>query len=224
MRPLHRAAYLLAMFAMLVGFLSACGDEDDGDNSDSTATSTQGSAALPTSGTIASPGAGNLTRVVVGYVPVLIYSPLILAKEKGYFAEYGLDVQLEPLPGGSDMVVLTANGDFDIGVGGAGPAYFNAADRGINLKIVAPLHFERDPNATPLVVSKRRFDSGELTTVEDLKGKKVTVNARGATEYWLDTALRSAGLTIEDVDLQALPFPDVEAALDSGAIVGAMLG
>jgi len=128
------------------------------------------------------------------------------------------------LPGGSDMVLLTANGDFDIGIGGAGPAFFNAEQRGVGLKVIGPLHFERDPQATPLMVSKKRFDSGELTTAGDLKGKKVSVNARGATEYWLDTALRTDGLTIDDVDLQTIAFPDVAAALDSGAIDGAMLG
>jgi len=147
----------------------------------------------------------------------------MLAKDKNYFADYGLDVELEPLPGGSSMVVLTANGDFDIGIGGAGPAYFNAEARGIGLNIIAPLHYEEAPPATPLMVSKKRFDSGELTKVADLKGKKVSVNARGATEYWLDTALRSGGLTIDDINLIELAFPDVPAALDSGAVDGAML-
>jgi NitT/TauT family transport system substrate-binding protein len=190
------------------------------------ATNTPNTAANPTAA--ASPGAsgsptGNLTKVTVGYVPVLLYGPVLLAEDKGYFAQYGLDVDLQPLPGGSDMVVLTANGNFDIGIGGAGPAFFNAEARGINLKVISPLHFERAPQATPLMVSKKRFDSGELTKVSDLKGKKVSVNARGATEYWLDTALRTGGLTIADIDLQTLAFPDVPAALDSGALDAAML-
>jgi NitT/TauT family transport system substrate-binding protein len=222
-RSLLRAVALVAVFALLSSMAAACGDDDD---ADPTATPTGSLASTAVSGTTpaASPATGDLARVVVGYVPVLIYGPVILAEGKGYFAEYGLDVQLEPLPGGSDMVVLTANGDYDVGIGGAGPAYFNALDRGIELQIVAPLHFEREPHATPLVVSRARYDSGEITSVADLEGKKVSVNARGATEYWLDTALRGGGLTIADVDLQALPFPDVPAALDSGALDAGMLG
>jgi NitT/TauT family transport system substrate-binding protein len=218
-----RIVSLLTLLAMLAVTVAACGG---GSDKESTATSTS---AGKTPATAASPAAspaasGELTKVTVGYVPVLVFAPVILAHDKGYFAEYGLDVQLEPLPGGSDMVVLTANGDFDIGVGGAGPAYFNASERGIDLKIIGPLHMERSPQATPLVVSKKRFDSGELTKVSDLKGKKVSVNARGATEYWLYTALQTDGLTIEDIDLQTLGFPDVPAALASGALDGAMLG
>ncbi|HUG14277.1 MAG TPA: ABC transporter substrate-binding protein [Thermomicrobiales bacterium] len=210
MTRMHRLSGLLTTLLLVGALLSACGSDDD-----PTATVAQQ--------TPESSGA-SLTEVVVGYVPVLIYAPVILAKEKGYFEAQGLDVTLEPLAGGSDMVVLTANGDYNIGIGGTGPAYFNAAQRGIDLKIIGPLHFEREPQATPLMVSKARYDTGELTSVSDLAGRKVSVNARGATEYWLDTALRTEGLTIEDVDLQTLGFADVPAALESGALDAAMLG
>jgi len=227
MRPLIRATSALLLLMMLALLMAACGGDDD--DAEPTATPATGAAATTSSspeadGTPSSETSAELTEVTVGFIPVLIYGPLMMAQDKGYFAEHGLDVQFENLPGGSDMVVLTANGDFDIGVGGAGPAYFNAVERGLDLKIIAPLHFEREPQATPLMVSKERFDSGELTSVEDLEGLKVSVNARGATEYWLDTALQTDGLTIEDVDLQQLPFPDVPAALDSGALDAAMLG
>lgn len=228
MRHTRRWLPLLVVLAMLGALITACGGDDDSD--DATATSATGNATATTTsagsdataeGTM---GIAPLTPVTVGYVPVLIFAPVMLAADKGYFAEYGLDVSLEPLPGGSDMVVLTANGDFDLGVGGAGPAYFNAVARGINLTIIGPAHHEQTPPATPLVVSKKRFDSGELTEVADLAGKKVSVNARGATEYWLEIALETADLTIADVDLQTLPFGDVAAALESGALDGAMLG
>jgi NitT/TauT family transport system substrate-binding protein len=162
--------------------------------------------------------------VQIGFVPVLIYGPVMLAHDKDYFAAQGIDSELQSLAGGADMVTLTANGDFDFGIGGAGPAFFNAINRGIELTVIAPLHFERNPQATPLMVSKERFDSGELDSIEKLAGKKVSVNARGATEYWLDQALRTGGLTIEDIDLLELGFGDVSAALASGAIDAAMLG
>jgi NitT/TauT family transport system substrate-binding protein len=160
----------------------------------------------------------------MGYVPVSIFAPVFVAKEKGYYAEQGLDVSLEPLPGGADMVVLTSSGDFDAGIGGAGPAFWNAINQGLPLKVIAPGHAEGDPVATPLMISKANCESGAITSVADLKGKKVSVNARGATEYWLNQALSTGGLTINDIDLQTLAFPDAVAALASGAIDAAMVG
>ncbi|MGH2558012.1 MAG: ABC transporter substrate-binding protein [Thermomicrobiales bacterium] len=167
---------------------------------------------------------GELTEVTMGYVPVSIFAPVFVALEKGYYAEQGLDVSLEPLPGGSDMVVLTASEEFDAGIGGAGPAFWNAVEQGLPLTVIAPGHMEGNPVATPLMISKEDCESGEISSVADLDGKKVSVNARGATEYWLAEALGTAGLTLDDIDLHVLPFPDAVVALQSGAIDAAMVG
>ncbi len=166
----------------------------------------------------------NAIPVTMGYVPVSIYAPVFLAFEKGYFAERGLDVTLESLAGGSDMVLLTATGDFDLGIGGIGPAYWNAASQDLGVRIIAPGHAEGSPVATPLMISRAVCESGSVASVADLRGKRVAVNAPGATELWLDTALRTGGLTIADVDLQFLSFPDAVVALESGAIDAAMVG
>ena len=164
------------------------------------------------------------TKVTLGYIPVSIFAPVFVAFEKGYFAEYGLDVTLEPLPGGSDMVLLTSTGDMDMVIGGIGPAYWNAAEQGLGVQIVAPGHMEGSPVASPLMISKKSCEDGSITSVADLKGKKVAVNAPGATEYWLNAALQTAGLTINDVDLQYLSFPDAVVALDSGALDASIIG
>lgn len=176
------------------------------------------------SAAIASPTAGEPIKVTMGYVKASIFAPVFVAKEKGYFAEQGLDVTLAPLPGGSDMVALTATGQFDAGIGGAGPAFWNAIAQKFPITAIAPGHAEGNPVATPLMISKQACDSGSITSVADLKGKKVSVNARGATEYWLSQALSTGGLTLNDVELQTLAFPDAVAALASGAIDAAMIG
>jgi NitT/TauT family transport system substrate-binding protein len=168
--------------------------------------------------------AAELTKVKVGYVPALIFAPLMVALEKGYFAEFGVDVTLEPFPGGSDPIVLTASGQLDAGLGGAAPAFWNGVSQELPVKIIAPGHMEGNPVATPLMISKEACESGAITSVADLKGKKVSVNARGATEYWLNAALGTGGLTIKDIDLQTLAFPDAVAALASGAVDAAMIG
>jgi NitT/TauT family transport system substrate-binding protein len=167
---------------------------------------------------------GELTKIKVGFVPVTIFAPIFVAKDLGYYAEEGLDVELEPFPGGADPVVLTASGELDAAFIGLGPAFWNGASQGLPMKIIAPGHAEGDPVATPLMISKKSCEEGSITSVADLKGKKVSVNARGATEYWLNAALSTGGLTIDDVQLEVLPFPDAVAALDSGAVDAAMVG
>ncbi len=220
---MKRFPLLVALGAMMVlvalVFAACGGDDDDGENGET------GDGETPT------PASEELTGVTMGFIPIFIFAPVIVGVEEGYFAEEGIELTLERLAGGADMLVQTAAGNFDIGAGGVGVALFNlvgqaqADDLEIPVELVAPLHFEKPPVTTPLVVSKKRFDEGEITSVEDLRGLKVSINARGAaTEYWLERALQSGGLTMADIDLQTVPFQDVAAALDNGGIDGAMLG
>jgi NitT/TauT family transport system substrate-binding protein len=198
----------LVLVAIMALAVVACGN-DDGDGN----------------------GERQLQSVTVGYIPIFIFAPIFVAIDEGYFADEGIEVRLERLAGGADMLVQTAAGNFDVGAGGVGVAMFNLVGDAtrqnleIPIEVVAPLHEERPPATTPLTVSKRRFDAGEITSVADLAGKRVAINARGAaTEYWLELALRSGGLTMSDIELVTVPFPDVPTALDNGSIDGAMLG
>lgn len=167
----------------------------------------------------------DLPLVRVGHVPVTIYAPLFIAAEKGYFEEEGMRVELLPVEGGSENVVQVAAGNFDVAGGGIGAGMLNAVARGIEFEIVAPLHTERPPLTSPLVVSKARFDSGEITTVADLAGKKVSTNATGAaTEYWLWRALQQGGLDFPDVEVLGVGFREVAPALENGSLDAGILG
>lgn len=166
-----------------------------------------------------------LTRIRVVHVPVLIFAPLYVAIERGYFAQQGLDVELISTPGGVSSFVVLASGRAEVVVGGLGAALFNAAARGLDFKVVGPVHMEKPPVSTPLVVSKKAYDSGQIRSVRDLRGKKVAVNVLGsATEFWLNAALLKGGLSMEDVQVVAVNFPEVPAALENGAIAAGLLG
>jgi NitT/TauT family transport system substrate-binding protein len=166
-----------------------------------------------------------LPLVRVGHVPVTIYAPLFIAAAKGYFEEEGMRVELLPVEGGTENVVQVAAGNFEVAGGGIGAGMLNAVERGIEFEIVAPLHTERPPLTSPLVVSKARYDSGEITEVADLAGLKVSTNSKGAaTEYWLWRALQEGGLDFPDVEVLGVGFREVAPALESGSLDGGILG
>ncbi len=166
-----------------------------------------------------------LLHVRVVHVPVLIFAPLYVAIERAYFAREGLEVELIDTPGGGSSFAVLASGRAEAVVGGLGAALFNAAARGLDFKVVGPAHLERPPVSTPVVVSRKAFESGEIRSIKDLRGKRVSVNVIGsATEFWLNAALLKGGLTLTDVQEVAVNFPDVPAALANGAIAAGMLG
>jgi NitT/TauT family transport system substrate-binding protein len=154
----------------------------------------------------------------LGYIPVVIYAPIYVGVERGYFEEEGVRVELIPVPaGGGDSIIQLAAGNFDAAATGAGATLLNAAYQGLGFRIVAPLHTERPPLSTPLVIAANRVD--ELRSISDLRGKKIAINTTGsAIEYWVYKALESGGLTMHDVTIVSMPFPQMPPALEAGAI------
>ena len=175
-----------------------------------------------------------MTLVRVGAVPVMIFAPLFVADANGFFAEEGIEVEITRGAGGSEPLAPLATGDLEVVFGGAGAGLFNYASRNIRIdddpgfRIVAGVHSESDPMTSPLVVSRERFENGEITSVADLAGGRVAINATGAaTEYWLYQALLQGGVAMEDVEIVAVSFPDVPAALNTdsaGRVDAAILG
>lgn len=184
-------------------------------------------AATPTAASAAATpvaNSGPLKTVRAGFVPVTNWGPLFIAIEKGYFREQGIETVATQFTSGTDIITQTAAGQLDVGPSGLGASTLNIIKRGADLRAVASQHSESQPMATPLVVAKKKYDDGTFRKVTDLKGKKVAINGKGvATEYWLYSALKKNGLTMKDIDLQVVSFDQVAAALDSGALDGAML-
>lgn len=164
--------------------------------------------------------------VRMSYQPVLIAAPLMIALDKGYFEQANINVELNVVWQSAELMAAFASGNMDAAAGGIGPAQMNAISRGIlTPKLISPLHTERPPVATPLTVRKALWDSGEVRSVADLKGRKVALNSKAsATEYWLYAALAVGGLTPNDVEVIELPFPDARVAMANGVLDASLMG
>src|SRR2546428_8697161 len=68
-----------------------------------------------------------LTKVRVVHVPVLIFAPLYVAIERGYFAQQGIDVELIGTPGGLSSFAVLASGRAEVVICGLAAAPFHAA-------------------------------------------------------------------------------------------------
>jgi NitT/TauT family transport system substrate-binding protein len=161
-----------------------------------------------------------LGTIQVGYLPQLGYAPYYVAVDKGYFKEQGLDVALQSFQSGSVMIAPLSTGTLDVGSGEVGPALLNALAQGLDVKVVAgQSNIRSGYNSVAFLVRKDLFDSGEVVDPSGLNGKKISINIEhGQSEYLVAELLSLGGLTIDDVELVVLPFPDVPAAMANGAI------
>jgi NitT/TauT family transport system substrate-binding protein len=161
----------------------------------------------------------------VGYAPVYSLAPTFIARERGYFDAENLDVQLEQIASGPEGFAATAAGHLEVTTTSVAAAVLNAWATGVDIRMFAAeqAYLAGGPAGTALVGRKALKDSGQVTRVADLKGRKVAINALGtATEWSADAALRTGGLTVADVELEPMNFPDVVPALANGAVDAAL--
>ena len=143
------------------------------------------------------------------------HAPLIVAEEKGWFAEAGLDVTLIPPSDPSAPPRLVAAGQGDIAVSYQPNLYLQAAE-GLPLTWVGTL-IETPLNS--LVV----LENGEIDGLADLEGKTVGFSVGGFEDVLLGMMLESVGLTLDDVNLVNVNF-SLSPSLITGqvdAVIGA---
>ncbi len=190
-----------------------------------------GGASTPASATSAKPaasaGPSRTFKLKAGTQHVATDGPLYIAMEKGFFKQQGLEVEFVDI-NGVDAIGPLANGQMDVSVGAIYSGLFNAIGRGVEIRLVATkgsiaVRPNREKPASALVLRKELADSGAIKDYQDLRGRTIAVASLGATqEETLDAALRQGGMSVADVSLKTMPFPDTLPALANGSIDAAM--
>jgi NitT/TauT family transport system substrate-binding protein len=162
--------------------------------------------------------------VKVGDLGIVGDGAIYIGIEKGYFKERGITVKLEKFPSAATAMAPLSTGDIHVVGGGISPALFNGVARGMPIKIVAPRARDIDGNSVDVLMVRADLKD-PVRKIADLKGKKVAINATGsALTYMLGRMLESEGLSLKDVELVYMPWPDMgtafaNKAIDAGTIV-----
>ncbi len=141
-----------------------------------------------------------------------------LWKEKGWmdeeFAKDGIKVEYVRFTGGgSEAAYALASGSLEFTTGAAATPSLLSASSGADIKMIALSSFNRF-STTSITV---RNDS-TIKSVKDLKGKKVAYLKGTMRHSFLAKALKTAGLSIKDVESLNLNFDASGPALIRGDI------
>jgi len=154
---------------------------------------------------------------------------LFTAQDKGYLAEQGIDVEFFDITTGGEAIPPLATGQLDVSVGAVNPGLFNAIARGVDIKLVTTKGATGPDPGSPfaggitMVLSPEVAASGEIQDYRDLRGRPIAISTRGsALEVILDKALARGGLTLNDVDIKTLPYPEMLPALANRSVDAAI--
>ena len=171
----------------------------------------------PTTAASATPTPAPVT-VKFGQVGTISDAAIFIADAKGYFKDQGITLDLQTFQSAANMTAPLGTGELDAGGGAPSAGLYNAIGRGVNIRIVADKgSLTAGHGYEAIIVRKDLADT--VKSAKDMKGLKVSIAAQDIVpEYSLDAFLRTGGLTIKDITLVPLAFPDMIAALANKAI------
>jgi NitT/TauT family transport system substrate-binding protein len=190
---------LRLVLMVLVLLVAGCGDDDDGDAGGGTA------------------GSAEVETLKVGVIPIADVAPLYLGMDKGFFADEKLKIEPQLAEGGAAIVPSVVSGDYQIGFSNT-TSLIIAASKNLPVQIISQgVLGGTDPDDAwdGVIVPK----GSDIKDIAGLEGKTVAVNTlNNVSQVVVNTALKEAGADYTKVKYVEVPFPDMNAALESGRV------
>jgi NitT/TauT family transport system substrate-binding protein len=178
---------LILSLALAVG-AAACGGDDDDDDSEAAAEEATAQAECD----------GEAVTYQLGFVPNAQYAGFLLAVERGYFEEEGVDLTLKPSGPTANPTLQLAQGNIDMTDIPLSEG-LNAVAGGANIKLVAQT---AQQNPIRYVTMK----DIPLDEPADLEGRVIEIQQAGGLTPELRVLLGSVGLSEDDVTVKQGDF------------------
>lgn len=155
---------------------------------------------------------GDLPTASFGVLRAPTGALAVVAGEKGWFGDAGVNVEFESFAegGGPKIVQAMAGGTPDIALLNVATAVLALGQGSFDLRMVS---VPDDPApALPLL------SIPDVATVPDLAGRRVSTPEGGGQFFILNSILAKHDMTLDDVDFKPLPVGDAQAAFLTGKI------
>ncbi len=161
--------------------------------------------------------AGEPTKVTVGVIPILDVAPIYLGKQKGFFSNRNIDLDLQQAQGGAAIVPAVISGQYQFGFSNM-ISLLIAQSKDVPIKVVCNGNNSTGVDGQDFAALMVKADS-PIKTAADLAGKTVAANTlKNIVDTSVRASVRKAGGDAASVKFVELPFPQQPPALQSGQV------
>ncbi|MEH2510392.1 NitT/TauT family transport system substrate-binding protein [Nitrobacteraceae bacterium AZCC 1564] len=125
------------------------------------------------------------------------FSPFVVAKEKGYFADEGYDVTLIAVGGSNESAIQVSSGNAEVGAASPGEALVGIQSGKLDVHYFYGLYYS---NIWSMAVAP----DSPIKTIADLKGKRLGVQSMGSAGTTFGRAFAQAAGLNPDTDISFL--------------------
>ena len=161
-----------------------------------------------------------MTKVAVGYVSASDFTPLLIAKDKGFFSKRGIDADPKRIPIMTNIPAGLMSNDLQIGACTM-PVLLQANDGGLDLQLVSGAARHVKERSKIGLIVRAGLD---IRQPSDLKGKKIGVAGFNSTmDVFLRKWLKVKGVDEKEVTRVEAIFPQMPDLLKAGTIDAATI-
>jgi len=143
-------------------------------------------------------------KIKIGIVPAAYYLPIFVAKEKGFFSQNGLDVEVITFNNNSDMLNAFLKGDIDVTAQSGGSLF--------PLEATSPGKFKFIYGQNNLSYSFVVRADSSIKSLVDLKGKRIGIWPSPTPKVFVNLILKKY-FDPKDVEIVPLDFKLLNQAL-----------
>ncbi len=156
---------------------------------------------------------GELVPMTLSFSTWVGSGPFYIAKEKGFYAEHGLDVDIKIVDDESTYASLMGSKSIDA-LGHVIDRELINYSKGIDEKVV--MAYDQSTGGDGIVVSQ------DIQSVEDLKGKTVALDKSSTSYFYFLTVISEAGLTEDDVQIKDMDADSAGTSFVQGEVDAAV--
>jgi NitT/TauT family transport system substrate-binding protein len=161
------------------------------------------------------------TKIIVGYTATIDFVSFLIAKEEGFFAKRGLDVEPLAIPVNPNMPGALLSNSIQIATTTT-PTFIQAVEGGLDLVTIGAVAVSDQRNTGVAIVA--RAGSG-IAKPADLVGKKIAVPGIGALlDVLTRETLTRKGIDIKQVSFVEVGLPQIADVLKAGTVDAGAVG
>ena len=164
-------------------------------------------------GLIATVAAAEAGTMRLGMTTWVGYGPMFLARDKGFFKENGLDVELQIIEDAALYMAAVAAGQLD---GNASTIDEIMKYRSEEFCFKAVVALDDSFGGDGVLVRD------DVNSLKNLKGKQVGMNQGSVSQFWFNILLKREGMTEADLEITNMTADDAATAFIAGQIPAAV--